>query len=460
MNRINLLTSLIFLLLCYQSEAQDKLKFTIAEAQQYAQENNKQLVNARKDIGIAEQEYKVARGQGLPQVNATMDYMTNFNYEAELEFGSSDADPPQIDYTKFDPGDYELLKILNSFSSSGPTTIEMTDQANAQLQVSQLIFGGQYWVGLQTANIGLELARQNVNITILDVKESVTHTYQLILVTRKIVDILDKNLENLKDIKTHTNNMYAAGIAEQTDVDQISISISQLENQKKSLERNINISSNMLKYQMGLNGDQEIVLTDSLNGILEHLETASRLAKEFKIDQNPNYQIIETQTQLQEKMVDMQKWAYAPTLTGFYSYTEKIMTTGFDLSPNNAAGLTLNVPVFSSGIKKAQLDKARIELDKAQRNKEMVREQLRLQNNQLRYELSSALENYTTQKQNVVVARRVLKSIQNKYKQGLVSSLDLTQANTNYLTAESDYLNAAMELMQANLGLRKLYNEF
>ncbi|MFO8086572.1 MAG: TolC family protein [Bacteroidales bacterium] len=459
MNRINLLTSLIFLLLCYLSEAQEKQKFTIAEAQQYAEENNKQLENARRDIMMAEQEHKAALGQGLPQVSGTMDYMTNFNYEAELEFGSGDADPPQVDYTKFDPGDYELLKILNSFSSSGPTTIEMTDQANAQLQVSQLIFSGQYWVGLQTANIGYELARQNAKITALDVKETVTNTYQLILVTREIVDILDKNLQNLEEIKTHTNNMYAAGMAEQTDVDQISISISKLENQKKSLERNVNISYNMLKYQMGLNNDQEIILTDSLNGILDHLEAASSLAKAFEIHQNPNYQIIETQTQLQEKMVDMQKWAYAPTITGFYSYTEKIMTTGFDLSPNNAAGLTLNVPIFSSGIRKAELEKARIELDKSQRNKEMVREQLRLQNNQLRYELSSALENYNTQKQNVTVAKRVLESIQNKYKQGLVSSLDLTQANTNYLTAESDYLNAALELMQANLELKKLYNE-
>lgn len=439
-------------------QAQEKMTLSLEQAQEYALEHNRQLQNAREDVKIANQQFKEARGQGLPQVSGTLDYMTNFNYEAELEFGSGETDPPNIDYTKFDPGDYELLKILNSMSSSGPSTIVMTDQSNAQLQVSQLIFGGQYWVGLETARIGQELARQNVNLTELDVKEQVANTYQLILVTTKIVDVLEKNLNNLEDIRKHTKNMYTAGIAEQTDVDQISISISQLQNQQKSMERNVNLSYNMLRFQMGMDSDQEIVLKDSMAGLLNEAEESTQLST-FNVNQNPNYQIIQTQEQLQEKMVNMEKWAYAPTLTGFYSYTEKIMTTGFDLSPNNAAGLTLNVPIFSSGVRKAKLDKARIELDKARRSKEMIKEQLKLQNNQLQYELTNAFENYKTQKENVKVAKRMLNSVQNKYKQGLVSSLDLTQANSNYLEAESNYLNATLEFIQARLQLDKLHNK-
>ena len=432
-------------------QAQEKMTLSLEQAQEYALEHNRQLQNAREDVKIANQQFKEARGQGLPQVSGTLDYMTNFNYEAELEFGSGETDPPNIDYTKFDPGDYELLKILNSMSSSGPSTIVMTDQSNAQLQVSQLIFGGQYWVGLETARIGQELARQNVNLTELDVKEQVANTYQLILVTTKIVDVLEKNLNNLEDIRKHTKNMYTAGIAEQTDVDQISISISQLQNQQKSMERNVNLSYNMLRFQMGMDSDQEIVLKDSMAGLLNEAEESTQLST-FNVNQNPNYQIIQTQEQLQEKMVNMEKWAYAPTLTGFYSYTEKIMTTGFDLSPNNAAGLTLNVPIFSSGVRKAKLDKAR-------RSKEMIKEQLKLQNNQLQYELTNAFENYKTQKENVKVAKRMLNSVQNKYKQGLVSSLDLTQANSNYLEAESNYLNATLEFIQARLQLDKLHNK-
>jgi outer membrane protein TolC len=191
---------------------------------------------------------------------------------------------------------------------------------------------------------------------------------------------------------------------------------------------------------------------------LTELISTNSLVQEFNINQNVSYQMVESQLDLQEKMVDMEKWAYAPTLVGFYSYTKKIKTSGFDISPNNAAGLNLSIPIFSSGIRKANLSKAKIELDKAERSKDLVREQLMLQNNQLRFDLTSAFENYQTQAENVSVAKRVLESMQHKYREGLISSLDLTQTNSSYLEAESNYLNAAIELMQANLKLKKLYN--
>lgn len=432
---------------------------SLKEAQQLALERNRELQNVRNDVQIADQQFKQARGQGLPQISGTLDYMTNFNYEAMLSFGGGgESTTPDINYNVLDPGDYEILKLLQSMNSPSSTSIKMTDQSNAQVQVSQLIFGGQYWVGLETAKIAQLLAKQNVKLTELDVLENVANTYQLILATENILEVLQRNISNLEDIKGHTQNMYAAGMAEQTDVDQISISLSGLKNQLNAMQRSISLNYNMLRYQMGIDFDKEIVLTDSMDEIMAQLETVSGLTLEFNLAQNPSYQIIETQVEMQEKMIDMEKWAYAPTLTGFYSYTEKIMTSGFDLSPNNAAGLNLSIPIFSSGVRKANLSKAKIELDKANRSKEMLSEQLQLQNNQLRYELANAYENYNTQKNNVSVAERVLSSMQNKYKQGLVSSLDLTQANSNYLQAESNYLNSAIDLMQSNLKLEKLYN--
>lgn len=450
----------LFLGLSLMAKAQDNTyTVSLKQAQELALERNKELQNVRNDVKLAAEQYREARGHGLPQINGKMDYMTNFNYEAMLSFGGGgESFPPDIDFSLLDPGDYEILKLLEQMSGPSSTSIKMTDQSNVQIQVSQLIFGGQYWVGLETAKIAQLLAKQNVKLTELDVLENVANTYQLILATNEILEVLDRNISNLEAIKQHTQNMYAAGMAEQTDVDQISISISQLTNQQKAMQRSISLNYNMLRYQMGIDFNKEIELTDTLENIMEALETNSALMMEFNMTQNPSYQLIETQVDIQNKMIDMEKWAYAPTLTGFYSYTKKILTTGFDISPNNAAGLNLSIPIFSSGVRKANLSKARIELDKVNRSKDMVEVQLQLQNNQLRYELASAYENYNTQKNNVSVATRVLESIQNKYKQGLVSSLDLTQANTNYLQAESNYLTSAIDLMQSNLKLEKLYN--
>lgn len=437
------------------------IKLSVPRAKEYALQNNKELKNARKDVLISEEQLIEARGQGLPRLSGNVDYMTNFNYEFELTFGAETAEPPRIDYTKLDPGDIEVLDFINqSFGSTGPSTIVMNDQASAQVRVSQLIFSGQYWVSLQTAKIGKQLSKRNVEISELDVKEIVVNTYYTILVTERLLDIVNENIASLNQIMEHTKNMYQAGMVEETDVDQIRVNISQLENTRNSMRRSVVLSYNMLRIQLGVESGQRIQLTENLEEVVRIVEKDNLLkGSDFDVTENINYQMMEKQEELNEKMIDMEKWAYAPTLTGFYSYTEKILKPNFDLSPNHAAGLTLSVPIFSGWSKQARVNQARIELEKISTSKELLKEQLSMQKNQLEFNLRSAYENYRTQQENVEVAKRVYDNIYTKYKQGLMSSLDLTHANTNYLQAENNYVSSVLDLLQAKLDLEKLYNK-
>src|SRR6056297_3393024 len=137
----------------------DTLQVNLSDAQQYALEHNKELLNAKEDIALSKAEYKKTRAQGLPQVKRNMDYTTNFNYEFELGVrGGGGTSMPDIDYTQLDQGDQEVLSAIEQMMEpSGPTTIVMEDQMNAQVQVSQLLFSGQYWVGLETAKIAKQL---------------------------------------------------------------------------------------------------------------------------------------------------------------------------------------------------------------------------------------------------------------------------------------------------------------
>jgi outer membrane protein len=125
---------------------------------------------------------------------------------------------------------------------------------------------------------------------------------------------------------------------------------------------------------------------------------------------------------------------------------------------NSMAGLQLSVPIVASGQRYAKIRKAQINLDKARTTKEMVTDQLRLQEKQLRYNLINANIQYKNQKDNIEVSKRVYASTENKYKQGMASSLELTQANSLYLTAENNYVSALMNLLQTKLALDKLLN--
>ncbi|HDR68447.1 MAG TPA: TolC family protein, partial [Bacteroidaceae bacterium] len=178
----------------------------------------------------------------------------------------------------------------------------------------------------------------------------------------------------------------------------------------------------------------------------------------FNIESNVTYQIMKTQENISKKLVELEQWNYAPTIAGFYNYNEKIMTTGFDMNPNHLAGLTLSMPIFSSGMRKARVDQAKINYQVTQTNRSILEDQLHLQDKQYRYNLQNALENYDTQKENVEVAKSVYNSYRLKFEQGMASSLDLTQANSNYLDAEGNYINAIMEVLHAKLQLDKLKN--
>ncbi len=452
----------------------EPLVLDLQGAMDHAITYNKSLENARMEVDRSRASVWESIARGLPQVDGAVDYMTYFNYEMEFDFGMGDmtftlqqlqdaADATlaifpgvtQQDLINHQAGNYmdgQLQAMLP------PTTILMSDQSTAKLQFSQLIFSGQYIVGVQTAKLARTISEQNLEFNELGVKEAVINAYYLVLITEASLEILEQNVENLEKTMNQTEVMFSAGMAEQTDVDQISITVNQLMNSRNALKRNLELNYNMLRFQLGVEPYVEIVLTDSLEALFLGSEPELALALPFSVENNVTYQIMKSQEEIKRKLMAMEKWNHAPTLAGFYNYNKKILTTGFDMTPNHLAGFSVAVPIFSSGMRKAQVDQARIDYDMAQNNRSIMEDQLGLREKQFKYNLQSSLENYHTQKENVEVAQRVYDSYHRKFGQGMASSLDLTQANSNYLDAEGNYIKAIMEVMGAKLALDKLMN--
>jgi outer membrane protein TolC len=456
-------------------ELPDQLVLNLQGAVDHAISYNKLLQNARLEVERSRKSIWEAIAQGLPQVDGAVDYMTYFNYEMEFNFGmggtpsftpeemleawnqTSAAFPgvTQQDIYNHSAGTY-FEGVLQSMMP--PTTILLSDQSTAKLQLSQLIFSGQYIVGIQTAKLGQLISEQNYEFNELNIKESVINAYYLVLITQESLDIIEKNVVNLEETLEQTRTMFNAGMAEQTDVDQIRITVNQLANARNALQRNLELNYNMLRFQLGIEANVDLMLTDNLEMLFTSMQAESALEVPFIIENNVTYQMMETQEEISKKLLGLEQWNYAPTLAGFYNYNAKIKTTNFDMNPNHLAGLSLAVPIFSSGLRKARVDQARIEYSMAQTNKSILEDQLTLQEKQFKYNLQSSLENLFTQQENVEVAQSVYDSYRRKFEQGMASSLDLTQANSNYLDAESNYLTAILEVMNAKLQLDKLMN--
>ncbi len=456
-------------------EPADELILDLQGAIDYAVSYNKSLQNARQEVERSRASIWESISQGLPQVDGVVDYSTYFNYELEFSFnagGGTDFTQEQLEQAwnatveKFPgatPADLYPYSLGSYYegqlqSMVPPTTILMSDQSTARLQVNQLVFSGQYIVGIQTAKLARLISEQNLEFNELNVKEAVINAYYLVLITEESLDILQGNLDNLEETLEQTRNLYRTGMAEKTDVDQIRITVSQLVNSRNALERNLELNYNMLRFQLGLEANVGLRLTDNLQSLFDEMQPETAVTLPFSMENNATYQIMKTQEEINKKLLSLEKWNFAPTLAGFYNYNAKILTTGFDMNPNHLAGLSLAVPIFSSGMRKARVDQARIDYDMAQRNRDILEDQLMLQEKQFKYNLQSSLENLYTQSENVEVAQSVYDSYRRKFEQGMATSLELTQANSNYLDAESNYLNAIMDVMNAKLQLDKLMN--
>lgn len=464
------LLSLTFFLSTQIFAQVEKFSLSLQDAVKVAMENNKSLKINRADIDAKDEAINEAIAQGLPQVSSGLDYMTYFGYEMAFNFGDgTEVDQELIDAAmaqtleKYPTWDYMGYAMDQEFEATvqemmPASTIEMSDQLTGNIQVGQLLFSGQYIIGLQTAKLVKVLAEQSYTSAEFDVKQSVHSSYYLVLMSEESLKVIEQNVSNLRDIFTKTKAMVAAGIAEQTDLDQISIQLSMLENTRRSMERTVKLNYNMLRFQLGTTPDAEITLTETINDIILEGTMLSNSDLDFNIEKNVNYQLAASNTELKGKMVGLEKWAYAPTVTGFYSYNAKIITTSFDMNPNHAAGASLALPIFDGGSKRAKVAQAKIELDKARITQSMLIDQLHLQEKQLKFELDNSIENYKSQKENIEVAKRVFQSFKRKYEQGMASSLELTQANTNYLHSETNFIQAEMTLLQAKLELNKLLN--
>jgi len=411
-------------------QAQEPIVLSLDSAINYAIDHNKALMNSRFSIDKSKQKKLETIAQGLPQVSASIDY-TNF---------------------------LGAVASLQMSEQAPPITIEFNPTSNFKASISQLIFNGSYYIGIQLSDLARTMAEQSYNKDELSVKEQVIQSYYIVLASERILNIIKENKKNVELIYEKTKYLASAGIIEEADEKKISLMVSSVDNALKSSERQVQMGYSLLQLQLGIEADQDIILSTKLDEIALWFAIPRILDDQFNIQNNLDFKLILLQGEMAKKQITLAKARNLPSLVAFYSYTEKLKEPLFDMTPKNVLGLTLNIPIFSSGQRYSQLNQAKIDYKISDNTKEIVTEQLTIQEKQLRFTYKNLLEQFNTQKTNIEIAKEVLNHMNQKYQQGLVSSLELTSANSDYLTAESNYTNIMLQLLYAELSLRKINN--
>jgi len=159
---------------------------------------------------------------------------------------------------------------------------------------------------------------------------------------------------------------------------------------------------------------------------------------------------------LQKMNMRLNQSNFLPTISAFYQFDKPLNKNTLAFTPQNTIGLKVSLPIFTSGQRLAQLSQAKMGYVKAQNDTYRVGQGLKLEYTQDRSAFLNAIDKFNTTKQNMDLAWKIYSRTIIKYRQGVGSSIELTQNQNQYLQNQAAYYNSIVELTSAKAKFEKL----
>lgn len=419
--------------------------FTLDEAVAYALENNYDAINASRDLVDAQKQKWETIATGLPQISGAVSYQNQLKQPVN-----------QIPAEFFggEPGTFEEV------------VFGQPQQLNATATLTQQVFDGTYIVGVQATQAFLRYSKNFKEKTDLDVKTAVVEAYGNVLLTKENVLILEKNKKTLEDNLFETKKIFENGLGDQESVDQLQITLSSIDNQLKNAKRLEKITLQMLNLMLGLPLENQTVLTDNLDELTQKQIDFALLDTQFLLEENTDYKIVQNLNEQRELELKLAKSRALPTLNAFVNYgglsfgdSFTFFESGQDWFGFSTLGVDLRIPIFSSLGRSASTQRAKIAFDKAKTQLTQARSQIRLQHESAKSDYVLAIEQYQTSKDNLNLAERIEGQNQVKYSEGLASSFELRQAQTQLYTTQQEYLQSMVDVINRKTALENIINQ-
>ena len=461
LKRLTLALALATLGLWARAQEETTLRLSLEEAQRYAVEHNATMQNADLDVKKAELSRWKTLASMLPQVKAGFDYQNMCGYK--MNFGGGGSMMSMMPDSVTIGGMTMPISFPSSgteSSSSESSGITMNPSGTFSVTASVAVTGAQI-VGTMLQSIAMQMTDLTRQQTEQTTRSNVKSTYVSILVMEATVGLLDSSLANLERLAATSQASVDVGAAEQVDADKLMVQVATLKSSINSTRRSLQALRNSMLLQLGADVDAKLELTTSVDDILNVDNAVQLLGQGFDITKNYNYRLLEQSEKVARRNVTMAWMDFTPTLSAYYQYSAKTYfgkDEGFNMTPPNMVGASVSLPLFSSGTRTAGVKSAKLDYQEAVNSRRQAEDGLRVQYNQLCYDLASALETYDIQSKNLDVTQRVFDNLTEKYKYGRASSLEVTNASTDIISAQSNYIQAVMSVVSAQVALENMLN--
>lgn len=434
-------------------------EFSIQQAVDFAKKNNVNVKNALVDVQLQEQQNREFTSNAYPHINGSVGISYNPNvatqvvpnfispatYQVLIDQGVKDGNGNPIVM----PGDFGF--IAAQFGSKFIAT--------AGISLSQLLFDGQVFVGLQARGAALRFKKKNVEVTEEIIKANIYKIYYQLVVSKTQVELLDSNIALLEKLLRDTRIIYENGFAEKLDVDKVSVQLTNLQTEKIKV---VNIISNGyygLKMLMGMPIADELVLTDKLTN--EQIKEGILGNGVYKYEDRKEFQYAQIGKTLNEYNVRRYKLSRIPTVTlnGQYAKSAQRKELTF-LSKGNwytisSVNLGINIPIFNGFFTKSKIAQAQLDVKKIDNQIEALKLSIDNEVEIARNNFRSAISTMDFQKKNMELAEKVYQQTKKKYEMGTGSQMEINTAQTDMKTAQTNYITALYDAIIAKVDFMK-----
>ncbi len=440
---------LFLLVLAFNAKSQESKKtytLSLQQAIEQALAGNRAAINAGRDIDKAYQKKWETTATGLPQINGVLDYQNNLTYQQQGVTGGGAFGG--------DPGSITTIAFGTKHNM------------NAAATLSQLIFDGTYIVALQASKTYLKYYQNAKLKTDTEIREMTINAYGNVLLARESIAILQKNKASLEKTVTDARETYKNGLTEEETVEQLEITLASVNSNLNNTTRLLDISSKMLNISLGLDIEDEIILTDNLENLTQQSVGAVLATNGFEVENNITYQIATNFQKQRELEYKLERSKALPSLAanlnfGYNSFANKFnfLSTNQQWYNFSNLGARLSIPIFSSFGYGAKTQQAKIAFEQAKTDLKDAEQKLKLEYARAKSEFDFSIEEYATAKNNFRLAERIEKKQQIKFKEGLSSSFDFNDAQRQLYSAQQSYLQSMVNIINKKAGLEKLNNK-
>jgi outer membrane protein len=443
------------LFVCGQVSAQQKHALSASQAVEYANLNSVQVKNALIAIQLQEQTNREITAMALPNITGSLDvnyypkvavqsfpnFIAAATYGVLTDEGVKDGNGNPI----IAPGDFGFIQA--QFGTKWNSTVGVS--------LSQILFDGQIFIGLQARKAAMDLAHKSAEVTEIQIKANVVKLYYQVIVAYKFIATIDANIERAEKLLADTREIFKNGFAEKLDVNKAEVTLANLRTERLRVDNNLQAGMAGLKLLMGMPVKDELVLTDTLS---EATLRDDIMEVTYAYGDRKEFQQLELTQQLNEFNVRRYKLSKLPTLALFGNYSKMAQRNQFNFLnfqepwfSSALIGIKLTVPIYEGGAKNARIKTAELQVQQIQNNMENLKLVIDNEVEVARINMRSALASMDFQKTNMVLAEEVYNQTKKKYEQGLGSNLEITNAQAELRIAQNNYYTALYDAVVAKV---------